>query len=237
MSRKLPNFMPNGIYHVYNRGIEKRNIFLDDADHFRFIHCLWEFNDVNPAPYNMSRYNIKERLDVRGLTSNNSNNKKKLVEVLAFCLMPNHFHLLLKETIEGGTSQFMRKIGTGYVMYFNKRRDRVGGLFQGSFKAVTVERDEQLMHLSRYIHLNPTKIIGTARNISEITKDDWLKVMKNLNQYRWSSYLDYIGKQNFPSVISEEVLKGYFKNQGDYKKFVEEYTILPHETILDVAID
>src|SRR3989344_2900195 len=114
-------FAGDKIYHIYNRGVEKRKIFLNDKDYFRFIHNLFEFNDENPV------INTDYYFD-SFMTKQNSSNKKRvrklLVDILAFVLMPNHFHLLLRQRKENGIVRFMQKLGTGYAMYFNKKKDR-----------------------------------------------------------------------------------------------------------------
>lgn len=110
MSAKSKEFINGGFYHVYNRGVEKRESFLEESDYFRFIHDLYEFNDAGPANPNNQRI-------VGGTTSNNNNGvfhkRDGLVEIICFCLMPNHHHLILKQSKEGGITQFMKKLGTG----------------------------------------------------------------------------------------------------------------------------
>lgn len=201
-------------YHIYNRGVEKRNIFQEENDYFRFIHDLYEFNDTNPA-------NPNNRRIVGGRTSNNSNKRDLLVNIVCFCLMPNHFHLVLQAVKENGITQFMKKLGTGYAMYFNEKYDRVGSLFQGRFKSVLIENDEQFMHLSRYIHLNPIEIVEPSWKENDVIQD-WPKAKKFLENYRYSSYLDYIGTKNFPSVIYKNPLLEYFKTPEEYKEFTED---------------
>lgn len=214
MARVKPE--TGGIYHVYNRGVEKRNIFSDDKDYLRFIHDLFEFNDKNPA-INLAYYVGKQSKEV-GLLKIDREPRKLLVELIAFCLMPNHFHLLVRQREENGLTEFMRKIGTGYTNYFNKKYDRVGGLFQGRFKAVLVNREEYLIHLPFYIHTNPLDIIyGSSTSI------DWDKKIEFLNNYRWSSYLDYIGRKNFPSVTSRNFLLEFFGGEEEYKKATEKW--------------
>jgi len=201
---KKPIFLNSHIYHVYNRGVEKRDIFLNDSDRFQFIHDLFEFNDQNAV----QDIKIKSRevkppeIPEIGVKRYESKNKReKLVDILAFVLMNNHFHLLLRQKIDGGIPKFMQKLGTGYTMSFNKKYERVGGLFQGNYKAVLVEREEHLRYLPIYIHLNPQKLF-CGKIVGGSTPAIW-KFLKN---YRWSSFLDYIGKKNFPSVISKDFL-------------------------------
>jgi putative transposase len=214
--RKI-KFVNEYFYHIYNRGVEKRNIFCDKNDYFRFIHCLYEFNDNKPIK-NFSRSLEEER------TSIIKDSRQPIVDIICFCLMPNHFHLLVKQREDKGITNFMQKLGTGYTMYFNKRNERDGVLFQGTFKATVVERDEYLMHLSRYIHLNPVELIEPNWKEGEIK--DLKETEEFLRGYRWSSYLDYIGEKNIPSVIGgKEFLQRCFKDSNDYQKFVTSWLI------------
>lgn len=216
-----PQFENDYFYHIYNRGVEKRNIFGDEFDYFRFIHNLFEFNDVAPAgKFSSPRLSEVEPPKVK--------NRDMLVKIHCFCLMPNHFHLLLEQKKIGGIVQFMKKLGTGYAMYFNEKYRRVGPLFQGRFKAILIEDESYLLHLSRYIHLNPVELI--APQWKEGGVEDWTKIHSYLESYRWSSYLDYIGKKNFPSVISSEFIHQLLTpdNQSpftQYRKFVYEGTM------------
>jgi len=220
-----PQFAKNEIYHIYNRGVEKRKIFLDNQDYLRFIHDLFEFNDENPVfnlhYYFNSRSESKKsiNLDPQYLITKRRP-RKLLVEILVFVLMPNHFHLLLRQKKENGIVKFMHKIGTGYTMYFNQKYERVGGLFQGRFKAVLVKRDAHFIHLPYYIHLNPLDIIYRgSTSIDSINKN----VIKSLMSYRWSSLPDYIGKKNFPSVTSRNFLLRVVGGEKEYKKQIKNW--------------
>lgn len=225
--RKI-QFINNYFYHIYNRGTEKRETFLEDKDNFRFIHDLYEFNDVN-ATLNLTR-NIEG-----GLASFNVKSRDLLVEIIAFCLMPNHFHLILKQLRENGITKFMQKLGTGYTMYFNQRNQRTGSLFQGSFKAILVDKDNYFLPLTNYIHLNPVELIEP--NWKEKGVKDWKKVNEFLKNYRWSSYSDYVGIKNFPSVINKEFLYGYFKNAENYKNSVNQWLSKDLELIKTTTLE
>jgi putative transposase len=146
-----------------------------------------------------TRFSFRQRLKKPKKTF--SKQSAKLVEIVAFCLMPNHFHLLLKQLKKKGISTFMAQISNSYTRYFNLKYDRVGPLFQGVFKAVRVKNDEQLLHLSRYIHLNPVT--------------DYL--VENPEEYLYSSYLEYLKK---PKLVSPEIVLGQFASKADYEKFV-----------------
>jgi putative transposase len=209
---KKPSFVENEIYHIYNRGVEKRKIFLDNQDHFRFIHDLFEFNDEDSV-LNMAYYfNSKPMGTGPQYFERERRPRKLLVEILIFTLMPNHFHLLLKQKREKGITKFMQKLGTGYTMYFNKKYERVGSLFQGRFKAVLVSEDSHFTHLPFYIHANPLDL-----NYRGSTSIDFLR------KYRWSSFLDYIGKKNFPSVTSRKLFLEFFGGEREYEKATEEW--------------
>jgi len=223
---KKPIFENNQIYHVYNRGVEKRQIFMDNFDYFRFIHDLFEFNDTAPA----GRFS-------EFVTPKVMQNKKRdlLVEILCFCLMPNHFHLILRQRVNNGITDFMKKIGLGYAMYFNRKNMRVGSLFQGRFKAILVENNEYLLHLSRYIHLNPLELIESEWK--KVGIRNWSKKKDFLESYRWSSYLDYINKDNFPSISSRELLLSCIGTNKQYKQFVENFIVGDLNNINSIILD
>lgn len=126
-----------------------------------------------------------------------------MVEIITYCLMPNHFHLLVKQVRDGGITEFLSKLSNSYTKYYNTKYNRVGHLFQGEFKAVVMENDEQLIHVSRYIHLNPL--------VSGLTRE--------IDQYKWSSYREYVDN-NSPEFCSKEEVLGHFKNSHGYEQFV-----------------
>jgi putative transposase len=176
------------IYHVLNRGVDKRKVFLEETDYVRFIHDLYIFNDAAPA-------NPNHRFQ-----KESSHSRKPLVDILAFCLMPNHYHLLLSERRDGGISLFMRKLNMGYSKYFNEKYSRSGVLWQGTFKKIRIARDAQFLYIPYYIHLNALDLSfpewrkGGVKNVK--------KALGYLDTYRWSSFLDYRGKKNFPSLLT-----------------------------------
>lgn len=207
MSARKISFENNHIYHIFNRGVEKRNIFLKEGDYLHFIHDLFELNNQSKSP-NITHYFKNLRISSPKFSKKP---RELLVEILAFTLMPNHFHLLLKQKVENGIPRFLQKLGTGHAMFFNKKYDRVGSLFQGKFKAILVDKDEYLIHLLNYIHFNPLKL-----NLRD-------KTFKVLSSYRWSSFLDYIGEKNFPSVTSREFLFSFFNSEEKYKVEAQEW--------------
>ena len=194
MPARLTPLINDQFYHIYNRGVEKRRIFENKRCYKRFIQTIQYYQLEGPKP-KFSNF-IKYKLF-------NLDPKKKIVEIISYCLMPNHFHLLLKQVKDGGISEFLRKISDSYTKYFNIKYERVGALLQGPFKAVLIESDEQLLHVSRYIHLNPIASF----------------LIKDLNDYEWSSYKEYSMKTK-EEVCSKEVIFNFFKLPGDYQKFV-----------------
>ena len=214
---KRPPFITNGIYHVYNRGVEKRKVFTSDKDRMRFLHDIYEFNDIAPA-LNSGYYS-------QNLLKSDFNRKSRnlLVEVLCFCLMPNHFHFLLRQRVDGGITEFMRKIGTGYTNYFNTKYKRVGPLFQGKFKAIHVEKEAHLLYLPHYIHLNPLDLKMPEWREQRIK--DSKDALAFLAGYRWSSYPDYIGEKNFPSLTQRDFVREIYGSRTsiDYRRDMEQW--------------
>lgn len=213
---KRPIFSNEGIYHVYNRGVEKRNVFLRENDYLRFIVNLYEFNNTVAAD-NFGRKLTRDLIEVRL----QSERKELLVEILAFVLMPNHYHLMIRQRVENGVTEFMRKLGTGYTNYFNLKYDRVGPLFQGKFKAITLEREAHFAYLPHYIHSNPLELIMPKWREKGIT--DKKKVINFLSSYRWSSLLDYSGIKNFPSVTEHEFLVECIGAPSDFLSITSEW--------------
>lgn len=213
-SRKI-TFSEDEIYHICNRAVDGQVIFRDNQDHFRAIHDLYEFNDEAPATPLYHKAPFLKSYETRSHRINGTS-RKLIVEILAFALMPNHYHLLLRQLKENGIIEFMHKFGLGYAMYFNQKYQRVGTLFQGPFKAVLVEKQAHFIHLPFYIHANPLDLkFPTWR---ERKLNDPQKAMGFLENYRWSSFPDYIGKKNFPSVIQRKFLTEVIGPPKEYKK-------------------
>jgi len=217
MSIRKTNLVQGEIYHIYNRGVDKRDIFMEDEDRFRFVHDLFEFNDKNPT-INLALYlkSKNNKLKEVGLPNIKRQPRKKLVEILAYCLINNHFHLLVRQKTENGITEFMRKIGTGYTNYFNNKYERTGSLFQGKFKSVNVKKDSHLMYLPIYIHLNPLDYKFKEWREGKIGDPE--KAISFLNNYRWSSCMDYMGKKNFPSIIQKDFLLHRLGNEEKQKE-------------------
>lgn len=196
-------FANNEIYHIFNRGIEKKPTFTDKREYERAFITLDFYRYQNPA------LRLAKALDLEiGLReeffSRLRKEGNKLVEILSYCLMPNHFHLLVKQLQEQGIKTFLSNFSNSYTRYFNTKHRRIGPLFQGIFKAVRVEDDEQLIHVSRYIHLNPVA--------SFVLEEE------NLADYYWSSLPEYLrGKEG---ICAKELILDLFSSTKKYREFV-----------------
>jgi putative transposase len=205
MERKI-QFSTEEYYHVYNRGVEKRKVFLDEEDYGRFLEMLYLCNGTKP-------------IVVRDIPRKDrfvSDVGKRIVSIGAYALMPNHFHLLIRQNEdENGITEFLRKVTTGYTMYFNKKYERVGPLFQGVFKAEHADSDEYLKYLYSYIHLNPAKIIDTAWR-EHVSKQVGKKLLDFVQSYRYSSFDDYLnGKRAQKVILSQKDFPDYFGSGTD----------------------
>lgn len=194
--RKKP-LVENEFYHIYNRGVDKRDIFLDESDYQRFVKCTKEFNCKDPIGSLYEKY-LREKKTGMEIES------PPIVEIIAYCLNPNHFHLILKQIGEKGIEKFMQKIGVGYTMYFNQKYDRSGALFQGKFKSAHINSNATLLRLSVYVNCN-----------SEIHK---IHPAKN---YQWCGFLEYVGK-NKNGICEREVIASHFKSEEDYCRYAKE---------------
>lgn len=204
---KQPQFVNGEFYHIINRGVEKRKIFIDNEDKLRFINSLLVFNDIQPTPWGLRGF-----WNQRGPTSlaKEYRPKNPFCEIHAFVLMRNHFHLLIRQLKDKGISEFMRKLG-GYVYFFNKKYKRVGPLFQGKFKAVHIKDERQLSCTFSYIHTNPIEFI--EKNWKEFKVRDHQSACNFLKEYQWSSYRDYVEKENFPTLITKDFFLDFFNGK------------------------
>lgn len=208
MNRKI-TFSIDEFYHCYNRGTDKRKIFLDSKDYLRFTLLLYVCNSTEPI--HISNFGTKNLIDLFRLKRG-----KPLVAIGAYCLMPNHFHLLIKEIKEGGISLFVQKVLTAYSMYFNKKHQRRGSLFESRFKAEHASEDRYLKYLFSYIHLNPVKLIDPKWK--ELGLKNSKKTTDFLDDYENSSYLDYQGidrPQN--EILNMDEFPIYFEKPEDFK--------------------
>ena len=221
------------LWHVLNRGVDGRDLFMDDYDRLRFIHDMYEFNDETPADSNVGYrfHSTKSRNIVSPYIEKRQ--QERLVEIHGWCLMKNHYHLLLSEIIEGGLSLFLRKLNVGYAKSFNEKYARVGTLFQGRTKKILIENDAHFNYILHYIHLNPLDYLPGAeawRERSHTGIHSVKDALNHLSQYRWSSYLDYTGTKNFPSILTTSIFKDAL---GNYPNSLSEY-LKDAETNLDL---
>ncbi len=214
-------------YHVLNRGVDKRVIFNDSRDYARFVHDLYEFNTTERADPNLGR--DFGMMDI-GCPSFTKRHGERLVDIHFFCLMPNHYHLLLSPVMENGISLFMKKMNMGYAKYFNERNERSGSLFQGKYKSVHVTSDAHFLYLPFYIHLNPLDMSEPSWRKQRVK--DHEKTFEYLHKYRWSSHLDYLGTANFPSVSNRSFFTKYYQESGGYKKVFEKFVLKFDSTVL-----
>jgi len=199
--------------------VDGRSLFLDTQDYARFVHDLYEFNDVIPAG---EFYDISVP-EMSGRTT--SRHRKRIVDIHGWALLKNHYHLLLSEHVKGGMTLFLRKLG-GYARYFNERHRRRGTLFQGRTKKILIARQEHFLYILHYVHLNPLDYLSGAEKWRERDRGaiiDIPKMLKHLQGYRWSSYLDYCGVRNFPSILTKTLFDDAL--DMNYASSVKEYLI------------
>lgn len=194
------------IYHVFNRSVAGQTIFLHQNDYKRALAAI-KFYVFKNTPISFSHY---IRLKDEELSKIVQKLTDKQITILAYCIMPNHFHFLIKQNSEGGIKSFTANFQNSYAKYFNTKTKRHGALFQSMFKAVRVESDEQLIHVARYIHLNPLT--------TYIVKDP-----TELEFYPWSSLIQYLDS-NESGIAETDMILNYFKSKNEYKKFIFDQT-------------
>ena len=208
------------MYHALNRGVDKRTIFLDNQDYARFVHNMFEFNTTKPAN-NLARNKMNDIVSRPLRNPGTGVLYTKLVDVHGWCLMGNHYHLLLSDRIEGGISLFLRKLNVGYAKYFNERYNRAGTLFQGRTKKILINTDAYFLHILNYIHLNPLDFEETSTEWRSRKIDNIENALATIRNYHWSSYQDYTGIKNFPSILTTSLFQSVF--EGNYSKQLEQY--------------
>ena len=212
-----------GIYHIFNRGVEKRDVFLSDGDRWRFLQGLYLFNDESASANLLFRLEQKKGKMHFGILREYMRKKrikrKPLVRIMANCLKPNHFHLLLEELQENGISRFMQKLGTGYTKYFNTKYERVGPLFQGPFKAVKIKKDTQLNYILVYINvINPGQELEFELKSAAQDPEEILRFVEN---YPWSTHPEYLGKRD-SIIIDKGIATKLFPSAKSYSNFVSD---------------
>lgn len=202
--RAIP-LVNNEIYHIFNRGVASQPTFLNKRDYQRALESTFYYQNSNP-PVRYSRFlslSVEERSK---LLETLRNKRDFLVEFISYCLMPNHFHFLLRQLKDNGIAKFTGNFTNSYTRFFNTKNERQGPLFTGKFQSVRVETQEQLLHVSRYIHLNPyTSFV--------------VKSWEDLERYPYSSFPEFLGKVN-SNLCAKDIILNEFKNVDQYKKFV-----------------
>jgi len=188
-------FVNGEFYHVYNRGVDKRKVFLTDTDFVRFLKSMEEFNSVDPIGSLYANSFEKDKL------SGSTAKSESLVDIVAYCLNSNHFHFILRQVSENGISEFMKRLSGGYTWYFNNRRERSGTLFQGRFKAVHVDSNPYLLHLSAYVNLN-----NSAHKVNKTYRSSWGEYMR----------------ENSGSLCKKDIILDQFDGINEYAKFAED---------------
>jgi len=238
MPRKPRQFIEGEFYHIILRRFENEPLFVNIDDYYRGIFSLYEFNDTKPVRIRERRAararfkKIIRQIEGKGtplkiVELNKSlvmvDKRDLLIEILAFCLMPNHIHLLVRMLKKGGISKFMQKLGSGLATYFKSKYGIKlrGHFFQDRFTAVHIKTDEQLRVVFVYIHTNPISIIEPKWK--EIGIAEPKKAIKFLENYKWSSYQDYIGKKNFPSLTQRDFMLKVMGGEKGCKKWAEDW--------------
>lgn len=199
--RIRPVFAADYTYHVYNRGVARGILFRGAPDYTHFLDTLSYYRETKPA----AKLSLFSKETLPSILAQQP--VRPLVDVIAFCLMDNHFHLILRQREERGISTYLSRVQNSYARYFNTKNDRVGPMFQGRFQAVLVNRDAQLLHLTRYQHLNPV----VAR------------LVERPEDYRWSSYASHYLKDHHDRLCQPRLVLDMIGSTGLYRKFVEDY--------------
>ena len=213
-------------YHIISRGIDGRDIFLNEEDYKRFLESLKVFNILDLVTIRSSR---EKKNSGRTAVQN-----QPLVKILCFCLLPNHFHLLLKQVQDNGIAKFMQKVNTGYACYFNLKYERQGALFQGKYKSVNIQNDTQFLHISRYIHLNVLDLYEPKWR--EGVLRDWGRAKSVLENYPWSSYPIFLRKKS-SDFCHPELLGEIFYTPADYEQFLKEWIKRDLTNIQDLNLE
>lgn len=211
------------LFHVFNRGVEKINVVRDDNDRLRFIHDLFVMNNREQVDPN---HRFREFHQAPG-------EREPLVVIYAYCLMNNHYHLLLSEFADNGIAAFMRKLNMGYSKYFNEKYKRSGLLWQGRYQKKLVEREHHFLHIPFYIHLNPLDYQFPEWRGGRVKNSR--RAFEYLKKYRWSSYLDYVGISNFPSLIEMPLLTDVLGSQKRQERIMSDIISTPrlaHESLV-----
>jgi putative transposase len=205
MSKRIYPLVNGFYYHIFNRSVERRTIFISIRDYKRALQILnyYRFPDL-PVKYSVfEKFGVDKRKEFLENLEEKNNTK---VDIIAYCVMPNHYHLILKQNKDGGISKFIGDFQNSYAKYFNIKYKREGVLFGSNFKSVLIENERQLLHLSRYIHLNPYS-------------SGYLSSLDKLINYSWSSFSHYLGESQ-KGMLQNSIVISQFKSRDSYKEFV-----------------
>jgi len=227
MPYRKEQFANGEIYHIILRGLDDNLIFKDINDYYRGIFSIYEFNNANPVTI-QARRKVRSTFKKknRGPSSIFSNQierdgRDRFVDVFAFCFMPNHVHLLLRQIKDDGITKFMRKVGTGYAGYFNRKNNRKGYVFQNRFRSIAIMDDNQFRVIFNYIHANPVSLFEPGWKEHGIRNQQ--EANKFLEEYKWSSYKDYIGESNFPSVTERNFMLEFLGGTAGCKMAIADW--------------
>jgi putative transposase len=202
---RITEFHNEGFYHIYNRGVDKQDIFLDIYDYQRMMDTLLIKNDsTTTIKHGFRKSEIKKIIL-----------QEPYVKIHAFCLMTNHFHLLVEQKKQGGVSDYLQRVGNSYTKYFNAKYKRTGHIFESTFKDRIIESEKYLCHLSRYIHSNPHKYCKLKN------KFDYIK------HYKWSSLRHYLGLEKI-KIVDDSIIRKYFQNIDEYEQYIFDYLFGQH---------
>lgn len=208
MAMRKVEFAIGEFYHIYNRGNSKQKIFHDKSDYERFVNLLFLANSKNSFNF----FNLLKDGHIYDFDRGGT-----FVDIGAYCLMPNHFHILITPKEEGSISKFMQKFTTAYAMYHNQKHERTGSLFEGKFKSQHIDNDRHLKYLFSYIHLNPIKLIEPKWK--ELGVKNKKRALDFLQNYKFSSYQDYKGNYREQSaIINKKPFPNYFPTAKDFEE-------------------
>jgi putative transposase len=210
----IKEYESGGYYHIYNRGVDKAEIFRDDHDYKTFLSYLQLYLSLQGE-------------SLKGPPTRKLKNYFGEISLLCYCLMPNHFHLFVKQSSDHGIEHFMRSLSTKYVRYFNSHYHRLGPLFQGPYKAVRVTNENQFIYLSKYIHRNPFSLLSYKES------------PRRIDEYKYSSYGNYLHKFVQPWVVCENILERFSRSNSTlkYQSFIEQTTFDDGQIVAPIAID
>ena len=208
MSIRIVHFADGEFYHIYNRGNSKQKIFHNEQDYFYFIDLLVSMN-------------TEKRTNTRDAKTKKSENDDSIISIGAYCLMPNHFHILIKQEKENGISKFMQKLLTAYVMYYNKKYKHTGSLFEGKFKSKYAGEDTYLKYLFSYIHLNPLKIFDESWKSK--TQSLPQEKLSFLSGYKYSSFNEYLSERFV--VVNKKSFPDYFPTKESFLRNIIKWFI------------